>query len=100
MYTYYGLSSVGPHMYKYLWWKKYITVLQLVCTCLVKIHFVYTLFSSVFIDMSPHKGHTETQAMRIVSFGCQATDILQTAWRNVKHYLMLFSPSLTAIGIY
>lgn len=30
MYTYYGLSSIGPAMHKYLWWKKYITLLQLV----------------------------------------------------------------------
>lgn len=29
MYTYYGLSAMGPHMQKYLWWKKYITKLQL-----------------------------------------------------------------------
>lgn len=31
MYSYYGLSAIGPHMQKYLWWKKYITMLQLVC---------------------------------------------------------------------
>ncbi|XP_039452962.1 elongation of very long chain fatty acids protein 4-like [Culex pipiens pallens] len=30
MYTYYGLSAVGPHMNKYLWWKKYLTILQLI----------------------------------------------------------------------
>lgn len=29
MYTYYGMSAMGPHMQKYLWWKKYITILQL-----------------------------------------------------------------------
>ncbi|CAK8674673.1 unnamed protein product [Clavelina lepadiformis] len=29
MYTYYGLSAGGPKMQKYLWWKKYITMLQL-----------------------------------------------------------------------
>ncbi|CAL1278020.1 unnamed protein product [Larinioides sclopetarius] len=29
MYTYYGLSGLGPHMAKYLWWKKYLTVLQM-----------------------------------------------------------------------
>lgn len=29
MYTYYGLSAF-PSMTKYLWWKKYITTLQLV----------------------------------------------------------------------
>ena len=30
MYTYYGLSALGPHMQKYLWWKKYLTRIQLV----------------------------------------------------------------------
>ena len=30
MYGYYGLSAIGPSMQKYLWWKKYITQLQLV----------------------------------------------------------------------
>ena len=30
MYAYYGLSAVGPQMRPYLWWKRYITKLQLV----------------------------------------------------------------------
>lgn len=30
MYTYYGLAALGPHIAKYLWWKKYLTILQLV----------------------------------------------------------------------
>lgn len=29
MYTYYGMSAMGPSVRKYLWWKKYITILQL-----------------------------------------------------------------------
>nr|BBF94985.1 elongation of very long chain fatty acids protein 5 [Orthetrum albistylum] len=29
MYTYYLLSAIGPHMQKYLWWKRYLTQLQL-----------------------------------------------------------------------
>lgn len=29
MYVYYGLSALGPAVRKYLWWKKYITILQL-----------------------------------------------------------------------
>uniref|UniRef100_A0A0B6ZA56 Elongation of very long chain fatty acids protein n=1 Tax=Arion vulgaris TaxID=1028688 RepID=A0A0B6ZA56_9EUPU len=29
MYTYYGLSACGPSMRKYLWWKKYLTKLQI-----------------------------------------------------------------------
>jgi len=30
MYVYYGLAAVGPSMQKYLWWKRYMTKLQLV----------------------------------------------------------------------
>ena len=30
MYIYYGLAGLGPSMQKYLWWKKYLTRLQLV----------------------------------------------------------------------
>lgn len=30
MYSYYGLAAIGPHMNKYLWWKKYLTMIQLV----------------------------------------------------------------------
>jgi elongation of very long chain fatty acids protein 4 len=29
MYLYYGLSAIGPHVQKYLWWKRYLTVIQL-----------------------------------------------------------------------
>ena len=30
MYTYYGLAALGPRVHKYLWWKKYLTRVQLV----------------------------------------------------------------------
>nr|XP_033794716.1 elongation of very long chain fatty acids protein 4 isoform X1 [Geotrypetes seraphini] len=30
MYLYYGLASCGPQLQKYLWWKRYLTILQLV----------------------------------------------------------------------
>ncbi|KAF0303631.1 Elongation of very long chain fatty acids protein 4 [Amphibalanus amphitrite] len=29
MYLYYGLSAIGPRLQPYLWWKKYLTMLQL-----------------------------------------------------------------------
>jgi len=38
MYTYYGLSALGPHMQKYLWWKKYLTRVQLVSIMYMKAH--------------------------------------------------------------
>ena len=30
MYTYYFLAALGPHMQKYLWWKRHLTKLQMV----------------------------------------------------------------------
>lgn len=30
MYTYYGLAAIGPRMQKYLWWKRHLTIIQLI----------------------------------------------------------------------
>ncbi len=30
MYSYYFLAALGPHMQKYLWWKKYLTTFQMI----------------------------------------------------------------------
>lgn len=30
MYSYYGLAALGPRVAQYLWWKKYLTILQLI----------------------------------------------------------------------
>lgn len=30
MYAYYGLSAIGPRMQKYLWWKRHLTITQLI----------------------------------------------------------------------
>lgn len=30
MYFYYGLAAAGPRFQKFLWWKKYMTAIQLV----------------------------------------------------------------------
>ena len=40
MYFYYGLSAAGPRFQKYLWWKKYLTAVQLVGLCLNCLNFV------------------------------------------------------------
>ncbi|KAG9510993.1 Elongation of very long chain fatty acids protein 4 [Fragariocoptes setiger] len=29
MYSYYALAALGPHIQRYLWWKKYLTMIQL-----------------------------------------------------------------------
>ncbi|KAJ3641334.1 hypothetical protein Zmor_027846 [Zophobas morio] len=30
MYSYYGLAALGPHIARYLWWKRYLTILQMI----------------------------------------------------------------------
>ena len=35
MYFYYMLAACGPQFQKYLWWKKYMTSLQLVSTVII-----------------------------------------------------------------
>ncbi|XP_051985371.1 elongation of very long chain fatty acids protein 1-like [Xyrauchen texanus] len=38
MYTYYGLAAAGSRFHKYLWWKKYLTAIQLIQFVLVSVH--------------------------------------------------------------
>lgn len=38
MYIYYGMSAMGPRYQKYLWWKKYMTSMQITQFLLVCIH--------------------------------------------------------------
>ncbi|XP_053529638.1 elongation of very long chain fatty acids protein 1a isoform X2 [Ictalurus punctatus] len=38
MYSYYGLSAAGPRFQKYLWWKKYMTAIQLTQFIVVSVH--------------------------------------------------------------
>ncbi|BET02250.1 GNS1/SUR4 family [Nesidiocoris tenuis] len=44
MYSYYMLAAMGPEIQKYLWWKKWLTSLQLGQFCLAFIHYTQVLF--------------------------------------------------------
>ncbi|XP_014357322.2 elongation of very long chain fatty acids protein 4 [Papilio machaon] len=41
MYTYYALASLGPQYAKYIWWKKYLTTLQLTQFLLIICYLIY-----------------------------------------------------------
>ncbi|CAK1553382.1 unnamed protein product [Leptosia nina] len=45
MYSYYFLSGLGPKFQKYLWWKKYVTKMQLGQFILMLLYCVWTHFS-------------------------------------------------------
>lgn len=44
MYTYYLLAAMGPKLQPYLWWKKYLTVFQMIQFIAVMIHAFQLLF--------------------------------------------------------
>ena len=46
MYTYYLISGLGPHYQKYIWWKSYVTKIQLIQFVLVMIHSFQLLFKN------------------------------------------------------
>ncbi|WAR24476.1 ELOV4-like protein [Mya arenaria] len=54
MYSYYGLAAFGPHMQKYLWWKRYLTKMQLAQFLAFVVHMGYNLT----IECAFPKGYT------------------------------------------
>lgn len=46
MYTYYMLTAFGPHMQKYLWWKKYLTTMQIVQFVIIFLQNLRVLFTT------------------------------------------------------
>ena len=44
MYLYYLLSALGPKVQKYLWWKRYITILQLAQFVMIFFHAIQPIF--------------------------------------------------------
>lgn len=46
MYTYYMIAAIGPEMQKYLWWKKYLTILQMAQFIGIMVHAFQLFFSN------------------------------------------------------
>lgn len=44
MYSYYALAALGPEWQKYLWWKKYITQIQLMQFIAVTVWYIIVYF--------------------------------------------------------
>ncbi|KAK9871683.1 hypothetical protein WA026_014132 [Henosepilachna vigintioctopunctata] len=64
MYLYYMLSAMGPHMQKYLWWKKYVTTLQMVQFVGIMAH----AFQLLFIDCNYPRAFVWWIGMHAVMF--------------------------------
>lgn len=66
MYLYYMLAAIGPEMQKYLWWKKYLTMMQML------------QFGAVFVH----------GVQLFVSNSCNYSMVF--AWMIVAHAVMFF----------
>nr|XP_023015102.1 elongation of very long chain fatty acids protein AAEL008004-like [Leptinotarsa decemlineata] len=64
MYSYYLLAALGPQYQKYLWWKKYLTTIQMIQFVLVMIH----AFQLLFIDCNYPKAFVWWIGMHAVMF--------------------------------
>jgi hypothetical protein len=103
MYTYYLFSAMGPEYYKYLWWKKYLTTLQMAQFILIMLH----AFQLLFIDCNYPKAFVWWIGMHAImffflfkefykqSYRASKVSYLQcqlSCWTNSK-ILILFQPS-------
>lgn len=64
MYSYYFLAALGPQIQPFLWWKKYLTTLQMVQFILVMIH----AFQLLFIECNYPKAFVWWIGMHAVMF--------------------------------
>lgn len=63
MYAYYGLAAMGPSMRKHLWWKKYITQMQLVQFAIIVTHAVTGM-------LNPKCTYPSGFSMAFIGYGC------------------------------
>ncbi|PSN34259.1 Elongation of very long chain fatty acids protein [Blattella germanica] len=78
MYSYYLLAALGPRFQKFLWWKKYLTVLQMIQFVLVMIH----AFQLLFIDCNYPKAFVWWIGMHAVMFYFLFSDFYKQAYKK------------------
>ncbi|KAH8388513.1 hypothetical protein KR093_008216 [Drosophila rubida] len=78
MYTYYMFSAMGPQYQKYLWWKKYLTTLQMVQFILIMVH----AFQLLFIDCNYPKAFVWWIGMHAVMFFFLFNEFYKAAYKN------------------
>lgn len=108
MYTYYMFSAMGPQFQKYLWWKKYLTTLQMVkyqftstnihtnkirvqrtlicfCSRLIQVQFVLIMvhaFQLLFIDCNYPKAFVWWIGMHAVMFFFLFNEFYKNAYKG------------------
>ena len=83
MYTYYMLSAMGPQLQKYLWWKKYLTKMQLVQFVIAFIHAALALVIDCGVPRHSMYLQCFSTLLFLVLFG--------NFYFQVKHYSIFIS---------
>ncbi|XP_042906752.1 very long chain fatty acid elongase AAEL008004 isoform X2 [Parasteatoda tepidariorum] len=80
MYCYYGLAAIGPHMNKYLWWKKYMTRIQMIQFVMIFTH----AFQLLFRDCNYPQGFAWWIGFHSVLFWFLFADFYRSTYRKAK----------------
>lgn len=80
MYTYYLFTALGPQFQKYLWWKKYLTSLQMVQFVAIMVH----AFQLLFIDCNYPKAFVWWIGMHAVMFFFLFNEFYQSTYKANK----------------
>lgn len=81
MYSYYFLAALGPRIQPYLWWKKYLTTLQMVQFVLVMIH----AFQLLFIECNYPKAFVWWIGLHAVMFYFLFRDFYNETYKKKNH---------------
>ncbi|XP_026751476.1 elongation of very long chain fatty acids protein AAEL008004-like [Galleria mellonella] len=91
MYTYYMLAAMGPQMRRYLWWKKYLTTLQMIQFICVIVH----AFQLLFIECDYPRGFVWWIGMHGVMFFFLFKDFYNQQYNKPKVRAKSPPPSAT-----
>lgn len=80
MYSYYLFSALGPQFQKFLWWKKYLTALQMVQFVAIMVH----AFQLLFIDCNYPRAFVWWIGLHAVMFFFLFNEFYKSTYRNRK----------------
>ncbi|XP_049305022.1 elongation of very long chain fatty acids protein AAEL008004 isoform X2 [Bactrocera dorsalis] len=93
MYTYYMFSAMGPQFQKYLWWKKYLTTLQMVQFVLIMVH----AFQLLFIDCNYPKAFVWWIGMHAVMFFFLFNEFYKNAYKGRRMRKMKYDDDVDEV---
>ncbi|XP_063820944.1 very long chain fatty acid elongase AAEL008004-like isoform X2 [Ostrinia nubilalis] len=94
MYSYYMLAAMGPHMRPYLWWKRYLTTLQMVQFVGIMVH----AFQLLFIDCDYPRAFVWWIGMHAVMFFFLFKDFYNQSYSKPKVRARDRSPAPVSAG--